>query len=174
MGMVYCRGCGKQIHETAPTCPECGAPQHIVQHYSQTSGNAQSYDADANLVRQIADYERISGWLWIVLGVIQVISIVGVLAGVWNIYAGWTRLRIAPAILARKAGVPQAFESVTGLVIIGILNFVLGGVVGLICVGFDVFIRDKVLSNRRLFNAVALDDRARTAPAVGSATGGAD
>ena len=27
MAMVYCRGCGKEIHETAPTCPNCGAPQ---------------------------------------------------------------------------------------------------------------------------------------------------
>jgi len=25
--MVYCRACGKQLHETAPTCPHCGAPQ---------------------------------------------------------------------------------------------------------------------------------------------------
>lgn len=25
--MVYCRGCGKEIHSTAPTCPHCGAPQ---------------------------------------------------------------------------------------------------------------------------------------------------
>ena len=25
--MVYCRGCGKQIHKTAPTCPSCGAMQ---------------------------------------------------------------------------------------------------------------------------------------------------
>ena len=22
--MIYCRGCGKQIHKTAPTCPSCG------------------------------------------------------------------------------------------------------------------------------------------------------
>lgn len=27
MGMVFCRGCGKEIHETATTCPSCGAPQ---------------------------------------------------------------------------------------------------------------------------------------------------
>lgn len=27
MSMVFCRGCGKEIHETAPTCPHCGAPQ---------------------------------------------------------------------------------------------------------------------------------------------------
>lgn len=25
---VYCRGCGRQIHETAYSCPQCGAPQN--------------------------------------------------------------------------------------------------------------------------------------------------
>jgi len=24
MGMVFCRGCGKEIHETASMCPHCG------------------------------------------------------------------------------------------------------------------------------------------------------
>lgn len=27
MAMVFCRGCGKEIHETAWACPHCGAPQ---------------------------------------------------------------------------------------------------------------------------------------------------
>lgn len=27
MAMVHCRACGKEIHETAPTCPHCGAVQ---------------------------------------------------------------------------------------------------------------------------------------------------
>ncbi|MFM2408896.1 MAG: hypothetical protein RL358_1638 [Pseudomonadota bacterium] len=27
MAMVFCRGCGKEIHESAPACPQCGAPQ---------------------------------------------------------------------------------------------------------------------------------------------------
>src|SRR6476661_2464085 len=25
--MVFCRGCAKEIHETAIACPQCGAPQ---------------------------------------------------------------------------------------------------------------------------------------------------
>ncbi len=29
MNMVYCRSCSAQIHETAPACPKCGAPQGI-------------------------------------------------------------------------------------------------------------------------------------------------
>ena len=27
--MSFCRGCGTSLHETAPTCPHCGAPQHL-------------------------------------------------------------------------------------------------------------------------------------------------
>ncbi|MDH2918647.1 MAG: hypothetical protein PXX73_05585 [Sideroxydans sp.] len=27
MGMIFCRGCGKEIHESATACPHCGAPQ---------------------------------------------------------------------------------------------------------------------------------------------------
>lgn len=30
MGMVFCRGCGKEIHESAPTCPQCGAVQEVT------------------------------------------------------------------------------------------------------------------------------------------------
>jgi TM2 domain-containing membrane protein YozV len=28
-GMVFCRACGKDIHESAGTCPHCGAAQRI-------------------------------------------------------------------------------------------------------------------------------------------------
>jgi len=27
MGMVFCRGCGKEIHDSAQACPHCGAQQ---------------------------------------------------------------------------------------------------------------------------------------------------
>ena len=27
MAMVFCRGCAKELHETAITCPQCGASQ---------------------------------------------------------------------------------------------------------------------------------------------------
>jgi hypothetical protein len=29
MALIHCYECGKKISETAPTCPECGAKQHI-------------------------------------------------------------------------------------------------------------------------------------------------
>jgi hypothetical protein len=44
------------------------------------------------------------------------------------------------------------FENISGLVIIGVLNFLLGGFIGVLFVGFDFYVRDQVLSNARLFN----------------------
>ncbi|MER5027985.1 DUF805 domain-containing protein [Pantoea anthophila] len=35
--MVFCRGCGKEIHITAKACPQCGAPQ--TNHQTVTSDN---------------------------------------------------------------------------------------------------------------------------------------
>ncbi len=30
MALVYCRECGKQVSDQAPTCPNCGAPQGVA------------------------------------------------------------------------------------------------------------------------------------------------
>ncbi|MBV6286723.1 DUF4190 domain-containing protein [Pseudomonas aegrilactucae] len=37
MAMVFCRGCAKEIHETAPSCPQCGAVQHLPSHAQQAA-----------------------------------------------------------------------------------------------------------------------------------------
>lgn len=37
MGMIFCRGCGKEIHESAKQCPNCGAPQAAAQGASSQS-----------------------------------------------------------------------------------------------------------------------------------------
>lgn len=34
-GMVFCRGCGAQIHATAPSCPQCGALQQKASEATQ-------------------------------------------------------------------------------------------------------------------------------------------
>jgi hypothetical protein len=47
--MVFCRGCGKKIHETAPTCPSCGAPQSAPKPQPSTTG------ASSNELQSISD-----------------------------------------------------------------------------------------------------------------------
>lgn len=44
--MFFCRGCGKEIHESAPACPYCGALQNIAVVSSDTIP------------------EEVKGWSW--------------------------------------------------------------------------------------------------------------
>ena len=113
-------------------------------------------------VRRIADYERISGIFWIVLGVLQILTIFGAIAGIWNLFAGGSRIRMAGLILRRHPGVPAAFAGVAQLIVIAVLNLLLGGIIGIVFVVFDFVIRDKVLSNQHLFAA----GRAAARPAL--------
>ena len=38
--MTFCRGCGKPIHESAPTCPHCGATQIVPPSRANTATSA--------------------------------------------------------------------------------------------------------------------------------------
>lgn len=117
-----------------------------------------------NLARQLADYEKLSGVLWIVLGAIQICLVVTALAGVWNVFAGLSRLGMARRIRAYDPLVPKAYEGIVQLVVIGIVNFLLGGFIGLVLVGLDFYIRDKVLSNRWAFEGEGSAPVRMTAP----------
>lgn len=48
--MVFCIGCGKEIHESATACPHCGAPQRVV--------------VKAQVVEEQTIPEGIKGWSW--------------------------------------------------------------------------------------------------------------
>jgi hypothetical protein len=151
--MAFCTACGAQQPEGSAYCSHCGAPQNAPAARRDVQyGTATLVDDGTNFVRRIGDYERISGIIWIVLGVLQICSIYGIIAGVWNLFAGSSRLRMAKMISQRRANAPREFEGVTGLIVIGIVNLFLGGVIGILCVAFDFYIRDRVLSNRHLFD----------------------
>ncbi|MDY0022693.1 hypothetical protein [Arenimonas caeni] len=111
--------------------------------------------SDEATIRRIAEYERISAIVWTVIAVVQILTLVAIIAGLWNLYAAWTRFRIVPHIHARNCQVPEAFESITGLVVIGLINLFLGGVVGVVGIVLDFVVRDHVLKNRHLFDQVS-------------------
>ena len=69
MGMVFCCGCGKEIHETAPTCPHCGAPQAIPTAVDST--------------RSVG---KLIGWaiVWTIFFWFGSLLLVGMVAGVLN------------------------------------------------------------------------------------------
>lgn len=116
---------------------------------------------DQTFLRRMHDYQRVSGVLWIVWGILQILSICvlfvfGIpvaLIGAWNIYAGVTRLNTAPRILAGDPSVPAQFENLTGLLVVAVLNLVFGAILGVVVCILDFYIRDQILSHRHLFGA---------------------
>lgn len=127
-------------------------PPLLPKNLSEVPAFSASSSPDDEMIRRIVDYERISGILWIGIGIIQILLIYTIIAGIWNIFAGISRIRMVRQIKKRDINVPAQFEGIAQLVIIGLINLFVGGLVGLVFVALDFFIRDKVLSNRQLFN----------------------
>ncbi|MCP1220364.1 SHOCT domain-containing protein [Acetobacter orientalis] len=113
-----------------------------------------------NFARRISDYERISAICWLILGIIQICCIVTALAGIWNVVAALARFKLVPRILARESSIPDEYESLSGYIIIGCVNLICGGVIGLVFCGFDLYVRDQILSNRSVFDGSILQDAA--------------
>lgn len=114
---------------------------------------------DQHIIDDICTCERVSGVLWIIIGILQTLSILllylpGPIVGIWNIVAAVSRFKAIPMIKMRDARIPALFSREAGLIIMLVLNLILGGVVGVILVAFDFYIRHKVLSNSHLFTNV--------------------
>jgi hypothetical protein len=109
------------------------------------------YTNDQALIRRLADYERISGIFWIILSIFQIYFVWTAIAGMWNIFAGVTRIRVAKLMRQRDPTIAAACEGIAQLIIIGIVNLLVGGVIGILFVAFDFYIRDKVLTNAHVF-----------------------
>ena len=132
-----------------PAGPALGWADPYAQQYA--AGAVHEAQADS-LARNIANYERLSGILWIVLGIVQLFSLVLFIAGIWNIFAGITRLAGSSAIERRQSDVPARFQGIVGLVLIGLVNLFFGAILGLLFVALDFWVRQRVLDNRAIFN----------------------
>lgn len=111
--------------------------------------------SDDHIIRRLADYEKISAWLWMILGIVQVLSLVAAIAGVWNIIAAYSRFQVVPRIKARDPAIPADYEGLGGIILIGVVNLFVGGAIGVIFAVFDLYVRDQVLNNRHLFNVTS-------------------
>lgn len=144
---------GHTAPEGAPP-PTAGQTTQTLSYYSAGGylgavSGAESFDQ--TLCRRLSDYARWSGWAWLTLGVLQVLSVVGVIAGLWNIYVATTRIKWAPQIAARQYTVPRAVESLVGYAVIGVINLFFGAAIGIAFVLVDLYVRDQILKNRHLF-----------------------
>lgn len=110
-------------------------------------------DADeaARFRARLARYERTSAIVWLVIAVIQILAVVTVVAGIWNVFASVSRFRFARAIREGHPGVVRAYEeNLWMLIVMGCVNFFLGGFIAAAWIAYDFHVRNKVLKNRTL------------------------
>ena len=99
--LVYCRGCGKEIQETAMTCPECGAPQGIVANRSLNSQRSPSKVINIGplSIREVGLAQR--SLLWSVLATfgVALLPILILVVLPFQLYCSW---RITSALQIGK------------------------------------------------------------------------
>lgn len=106
-----------------------------------------------DVLRKIAEYENTSGIIWIAIGVIQCLSLVGIICGIWNIIVGNQRLKYSKTLISKPDEICKTFEEqLNSLIIILIINIFLGAVIGVIGAFFDLFVRNYVIEKKDIIS----------------------
>jgi len=117
---MFCRYCGKEIHESAVSCPGCGAVQSVQQVRSAATPEASSWMAIASLVTGILGMlTLLDESIWDMETVVGVVVMFACPAAIWGI---WT-------LAERRSG--------RGMAIAGV---VMSAIVFVACVGVGISI----------------------------------
>lgn len=113
--------------------------------------HANPAEVDASF-RKLSDYEKTSGIIWLIIGIIQICTMIGVLCGAWNIYVAITRMKSSKELLSHPSDVVERYEnSLSSTIVIMVLNLFFGAVIGIAGALFDLYVRNYVMSNRQKF-----------------------
>lgn len=115
------------------------------------SGTPISDPAADKVARRIAGFANLSGFLWLALGAFQIVTIYLAIAGIWNFFAGLSRLRAAERIHRRQANAPSSVPTLLGLILICVVNVAFGMWWGVAIVAIDLVVRRLVRGNSAIF-----------------------
>jgi len=88
--MVFCSACGAEIHETAPTCPKCGAPQRTVATPSDRGFVGSIKTCFGKYATFTGRAPRSEYWLWLLFACLTGF-VAGIVGGILDI-AGNTKV----------------------------------------------------------------------------------
>ncbi len=111
-----------------------------------------------SVTKSLSEKEKIAAIIWLVIGILQCLSIFCFISGAWNIYASITRFKRSKEVLSPWQGIVNTYENELTFIIIGmVINFIFGGIIGVAGGFYDLFaVREYVLKNRKVFEEAGL------------------
>ncbi len=151
-GNKFCANCGEPVNENAAVCTHCGVA--IKKNAQPQAGTVISKE---EAYKKLAGHEKAAAIIWFVIAALQII--VGsftyyapVVVGCWNIYTGVQRIKHSKTLADMPAGVYAYYEKQgTANIIFLVVNIILGGLIGGIASGYDIYIRSFVMKNKEIF-----------------------
>lgn len=99
--MVFCRGCGQQIHFSAPACPHCGAIQVFAPGTSDAQKSRVTTGVLALLLGGLGLHKFYTGaWGW---GIVYIVLCWTFVPGIVALVEGIRYLTLSDAEFQRKA-----------------------------------------------------------------------
>jgi len=127
------------------------APNQVLSNSRNSNYTAISYQEQTELDK-LASLETTSAVVWLIIGILQVLSLFLILVGAWNIYVSTTRFRRATDIKNGHPDIPNVVDKEIGMIILFIaINLIFGAVIGVIAPFLDLYIRDTIIKKRYLF-----------------------
>lgn len=158
---LICSGCHQRYTADVPNeagthtvyCPHCSAPYDVTVNLpSKKTSKTAPVSGPAAVAAKVRRCEIVSGVVWIIIGLIQCIAVFTAAAGVWNIVNAIVSLRNMRNIQPGNPHVVSYFDQrKVWLIVMAVVNIILGGVVGVLLVAFNWYVRDYVLQNRAAF-----------------------
>ena len=153
--MAFCGKCGAQLPDNVKFCDKCGAPTApgAAQGYAGTNTGYGAHPAQQRvMLENLSSRIQVSAIIWIIIGALQILGMVTVLLGAYNIYVGIQNLNYSKKILTYPVGIVAGQESLTMPIVMLVLNLVLGGVIGVVGSIYDILgIRGYVMQNKAAF-----------------------
>ena len=104
----------------------------------------------------LSSREKTAAIIWLIIGILQILSFAGIICGVYNVVASISRFKQANLVLTPYAGFVKSYDKWITNIIIGIVfNVIFGGVIGVACSIYDlVAVRGYVLENKETFDEI--------------------
>lgn len=156
---ILCPSCRQRYEAEIPSvdgiyslsCPLCHATYNL-RFKPKNKKQRIPLSGSAAVAAKVRRWEVVLNVVWIVLGVLQCVTLYAAAAGVWNIVNAAIGLRNVRNIQPGNPHVVPYFDQrKVWLIVLAVVNLVLGGVVGVVLVLGDWYLRDYVLRNRSAF-----------------------